>query len=156
MINKKGFTRVEIIIVIVLLFILGAIVYFAVDPFVKMAEDRDNVRRSEVVSLLTAIQKFKMDTSHLPAGLDSNTSTSQVIGLGRNACDLACGAVTTEASCVDLSNDLVGGKYLDSIPTDPRSGNDGNTDYYINLTESGRITVGACDPENANTISVSR
>lgn len=154
--NKSGFTRVEVVIVIVLLFLLGAIVYFAVDPFVRIAEERDNVRRSEVVSVLTAIQKFKMDTSHLPAGLDSNTSTSQVIGLGRTACDLACGGVTTEASCLDLSDDLVGGNYLKSIPSDPRSGNDGNTDYYINLSESGRITVGACDPENANTISVSR
>lgn len=154
--NQKGFTKTEVIIIIVLLMILGAIIWIAVDPFTKVANDRDNIRRSEVVAILNGVLKYKtMNDNELPVGIDDNPTTAQVLGAGTTGCDLTCGAVRAEISCLDLSADLVD-TYLEEIPADPSSGSAANTDYYINVTSSGRILVGACDPERSNTISVTR
>jgi len=154
--NQKGFTKIEIVIILVLLLILGAIIWVAVDPFTRVAQERDNIRRSEVVAILNGVLKYQtMNEKDLPSGIDSNPETVQVLGAGSTGCDLTCGGVRAEIQCVDLSNDLVD-TYLEEIPTDPSSGTPANTDYYLNVNSSGRIFVGACDPELAETITVNR
>ena len=154
--NQKGFTRVEIVIVIVLLLILGAIIWVAVDPATRFATERDNQRRSHVVSILNAVLKYQtMNDGQLPAGIDINAATAQVLGVGTNACDLSCGAAVTAMTCADLSPSLIG-QYLEDIPVDPLSGSAINSDYFINVTATGRILVGSCDPEVSRSISVTR
>ena len=154
--NQKGFTKIEIVIILVLLLILGAIIWIAVDPFTRVAQDRDNIRRSEVVAILNGVLKYKtMNDQQFPEGIDSNPETIQVLGSGTSGCDLTCGAARAEIECLNLDPDLVD-KYLEEIPMDPSSGTPTNTDYYVNVNTSGKLFVGACDPELAETITVSR
>jgi type II secretory pathway pseudopilin PulG len=154
--KQKGFTKVEAVIVVILLLLLGTIIYIAVDPRTRLQNDRDNRRRSEVVAILNAVLKYQtMNNNSVPAAIDANPGTAQVIGVGQSGCDAACGAATTETACADLSPALVDA-YLEEIPYDPTSGSPANTDYYINVTSGGRILVGACDPEISKTISVTR
>lgn len=154
--KQKGFTLIELLIVIVIISILAAIIYVAVDPATRFGDARNARRRAEIVSVLNAILKFQVDNDGtLPTGIDVVTTSSQVLGTAATGCDTTCGAATTVAACLDLSGDLVD-EYLASIPIDPENGTAANTDYYLNRTASGRILIGACDPENAATISVTR
>jgi type IV pilus assembly protein PilA len=155
--NQKGFTLIELLIVIVIISILAAIIFVAIDPATRFGDARNARRRSEVVSILNAVLKYQVDNDgDLPTGIDATVGTSQVLGTAGAGCDTSCGAVgTEEAVCVDLSTPLVD-EYLAAIPTDPNTGTAANTDYYINRTTSGRLLVGACDPENGAVISVTR
>lgn len=154
--TQKGFTLIELLIVIVIISILAAIIYVAVDPATRFGDARNARRRSEVVSILNAVLKFQVDNDGtLPTGIDAVTASSQVLGTAGSGCNTTCTATTTVAACLDMSTDLVD-EYLAAIPIDPSTGTAANTDYYLNRTTSGRILVGACDPENGATISVTR
>lgn len=153
--NQLGFTKVELVITLVLFLVLGGALYFAAQPETGRADGRDARRRSEVVAILNAVLKYQADhDGELPSAIDSDPSTAQVLGTAQNGCSSSCNAMATASACVDLSSDLLG-TYLDSIPYDPKSGDATNSDYYIN-NSSGRIVVGSCDPEESNSISVMR
>jgi hypothetical protein len=154
--NQKGFTKTEVLIIIVLLGILGTIIWVAVDPFERLSQERDNIRRSESVAVLNSVLKYKtVNDGELPQGIDFDANSAQVLGTAGVGCDFTCGAIRTTASCVDLQSDLVD-LYLEEIPSDPKFGDKENSDYYINRTTTGSIVVGACDPELSRTISVTR
>lgn len=154
--KQQGFTLVELLIVITIISILAAIIFVAIDPAKRFSQARNARRWSEVRSILSGLMKYTVDNGGtLPAAIDSTTGTGQVLGTSGTGCSTTCGAITTETSCVDLSPELVD-TYLSSIPLDPATGTAGNTDYYVNKTASGRITIGACDPELSATISVTR
>ncbi len=159
--KQKGFTLIELLVVIVIIGLLAAIIFVAVDPAQRFGDARDARRRAEVVSILNAVLKYQVDhDGDLPADIDATPGTYQILGIDASGCSAACGgflAAAVEDECLDLTDDLVTtGGYLASIPMDPDTGDANNTRYYLNQTTNGRITVGACDPENATAISVSR
>jgi competence protein ComGC len=154
--NQKGFIPIEFLIIIGICAFLISIVFFAIDPTKKFAEARNDRRWEDVSLILEAVLKYDIDHGGtLPDGIDSLSETSQVLGANASGCDAGCSDKTTVAACLDLSNSLVD-KYLTVIPYDPYSGSSAFTDYYINQSASGRIEVGACDPELGATIFVSR
>jgi prepilin-type N-terminal cleavage/methylation domain-containing protein len=156
--TQKGFTLIELLIVIVIISILAAIIFVAVDPATRFADARNARRRSEVVSILNAVLHYQVDNNGtLPSAIDSVATTSQVLGTAGSGCDTTCTATGANdtAACADLTAALVD-EYLATIPMDPLSGVSTNTDYYINKTANGRLLIGACDPENVASITVTR
>jgi len=143
-----GFTLMELIIVIAIISILAAAVFWAINPARRLAEANNAQRWTDVTAILSAVSAYIVDNDgDYPAVIDDNSSTSQVLGTDSGTCDSYCGAVSTVASCINLTADLVDNGYLPTIPTDPKTGDVGNSDYYINKESTGIITVGACDPE---------
>lgn len=153
---SKGFTLLEILLVVAAIAILAGIVILALNPSKQLGDTRNAERRSDVNTLLNAVYQYAIDNNgNLPAAIDDTTGSSQVLGTSGSGCDTTCTATTTVASCTDLTGTLIP-DYIIAIPTDPSTGSATNTDYYINKDANGRIEVGACDPEQSATISVTR
>ena len=159
---KKGFTLIELMVVVVLIVIIMAVVLVAIDPARRFAEARDKTRFSDITSLLEAAKIDLVDNggTFLTAINNLTAGNIAMIGTAGSGCDSdPCPDVTIDdAACVDLGG-FVTEEYLESIPIAP----DGTetysaamTGYYISRAASGVLTVGACESEATATIEISR
>ena len=154
--QRRGFTLLELLVVIGIIGILAAIVIVAINPGRQFAQARNAQRWNDVNALLNGVHQYAVDNNgSLPSGIDSTYQVIGTAGAGGNDPD-TCGAVSAETDTLDLSGVLIP-DYLTAVPADPSTGSDAHTDYYITQdATTGRVTVGACDPDLGVTISVSR
>ncbi len=142
--NLKGFTLVEILVVVALIAILAAITIIAINPAKNFADARNTQRSSDVAEILSAVTQYTGEQGH------------QLSDLGTIP---LCSATPAEigTSDVDLSTRLVP-TYLVAIPFDPSTGDAADTHYTICTTSAsaGRIQITAPDAEAGKTISVER
>lgn len=155
--SKKGFTLIELLIVIAIIAILAAVVFVALDPLSRFQEARDSTRWSDVTAVLDAVRVDQVDNGG--AYVASVTALTDDLYYTIGTCvaggDAGCTAQTTQAACVDLAA-LVTEGYLAEVPMDPSTGTASLTDYYLQRTADGAITVGSCDPEGGSAIEVKR
>ncbi len=144
-IGLKGFTLIELIVVMGILTVLLAIVLVAVNPSRQFSLANNTQRRSDVNALLNAIHQYSADNAgNLPAGI---TSTATNIGTGVGNVDL-CAALTPT--------------YVAQMPTDPTKPKFTScASYDTGYTSSksatnNRVTVGAPNAELGVSISVTR
>lgn len=109
---KKGFTLLEIMLVIAIIGILSAIVVLAVNPSLAIKKTRDAVRYSDIRSLNNAINQYIIDHGHAPY-LQDNCSPAQA--------DPSCFTNEVPKSSPYewklLQEDL--SEYIQNIPQDP-------------------------------------
>jgi prepilin-type N-terminal cleavage/methylation domain-containing protein len=75
---KKGFTLIEILMVVTILSVLAVSVFVALNPVKRLKDAKDARRSSDADTLLTAIHQYIVDNKGaLPTGL----STSMVCPL---------------------------------------------------------------------------
>ena len=119
---NKGFTLLEILLVIAAIGILAAIVLVAINPNRQINQARQAAINSDKNTIEKALQQRLIDTGQYPAGLD---------GTQRRICS---NTITTD--CVDLSGLIP--DYVAAIPSSPTytiaRGNDGRV--YVNTTET--------------------
>jgi prepilin-type N-terminal cleavage/methylation domain-containing protein len=133
---QKGFTLIEILVVIGILAILFTIALVAINPGRQFQQANDTKRRSDVNTVLNAITQYAADNAgNLP--MDISTTPQTVSAAGANIC-----------------TDLVT-RYLAGLPSDPTApGGSGditdcdtvgyNTEYEVYYTgDDHRVTVSA-------------
>lgn len=150
--QQKGFTLMEILLVIGLLAVLAVVVFVALDPAKRFQDTRNARRTTDIQNILSAVHTYVNDSKGtFPAAI---TSTEQQIGTGATgSCAISTGGCSTAANCVDLSTALA--SYLKSIPTDP-NGDDAHTGYSIVRDTNNMVTVRACNAEGGVTVMTSR
>ena|SRR5260370_27707026 len=138
---QKGFTLVELLVVIGILAILLAIVLIAINPARQFALARDTQRQSNVETILNAVNHYMADNKGaLPAGI---TTTAKDI------------TSTVGATNVDLCTALVS-KYVADLPLDPSNGTKtpaGNVCTVAGTTYDTKYTIVQSATDNRVTVS---
>src|SRR3990167_3813192 len=112
--NQKGFTLVEILVVIAILAILAGAVFFALNPTAIFREARNTNRRQDVDAVAAAVRQYVLrDLDGDPAGISSGCSVVTLPVM-----DPTDGIVATEGGPLgDLSVCLA--DYIAAMPTAP-------------------------------------
>ncbi len=159
LINKKGFTFIELLIIIGIIAILAGIVLVAINPAQQISKKNDSERKSEIGTVLSAIYKYQTSTAThgaLPECLLGTTPVATAIpecdnptgpgGVFDGAVELGA---PSDADSYDCSTTLTP-SYLREIPIDPTSTyNTTATGYYVCQDTTGAsamiyvISVGA-------------
>lgn len=151
--KQKGFTLIEILLVIGIIAVLATVVVVALDPVKRFQDARDSRRLSDIQSILNAVQQYIIDNKgDLPQGLDTN---ERQLGTGSSGCAIATNCnVTGDTDCLDIAGSLA--PYLKTMPYDPQNGSEATTHYSIQLDAGNIVTVIACDSTDTTISSVSR
>ena len=144
--NKKGFTLIELIIVIAIIAILAGAIFVAIDPARRIHEAHNARRASDIATILDGVKAYQADHSgtHYFTVAGMSDDSNYLIGTSDSSCIVDC-SVPLQSDCVDLSD--IGTDYLAVIPRDPTDGTDERTGYAIRKDSTGAITVIACESE---------
>ncbi|MEI6221573.1 MAG: type II secretion system protein [bacterium] len=146
--TTKGFTMIELIVVMTVITILFAVLFAAMRPFLRFTQARDGQRWGEIHALLNAVLFYRVDNGgNYPPGV---TTKWQVLGTASAGCDF-CGSLT--ASCLNLQGILTK-RYLPAIPYDPLYGSSSISYYAVRATEEGLVEVRACASEIIENIDI--
>ncbi|HCC22067.1 hypothetical protein A2480_04240 [Candidatus Uhrbacteria bacterium RIFOXYC2_FULL_47_19] len=157
--QQRGFTLTELLVFIAIVGILGAVVFVTIDPLSRFQDSRDSHRSADINAILLAIKTNQIESgSFLPTISRLPVDSVFMIGTASAGCDdqnAVCDtAVTSDASCVDLS-ELVSGGYLESVPVSPDGLGNWTavvTGYTLSISTDGTLTVRACESENTSEI----
>ena len=147
---KKGFTLIEILVVIGIIAILAAVVLVAINPARQFKLARDSQRISNVNAILNAIGQ------NIAEHRGQFTCGATVTDIPTSETNIASASGFDAAPC--LSPD-----YLGTLPFDPSatgahftSAADYDTQYSVARDVNGRVTIKAPATEIGAIISVTR
>ena len=158
----KGFTLIEILLVVSILSIILVVVFAALNPAQRLAEAQDARRWNDVNQLLTAIHECILDNDGTLSSCDltDDNTAREIVNTGiSTSCNAApCDTeVAATGNCADLETELVTTQnYMASLPLDPSGPATDHTGYVVNVN-NGLVTVSSCTLDvDGNVISVSR
>lgn len=147
---KRGFTLIEVLIVIGIIAILSAIVLVAVNPAKNFREAGNAQRSANINAIMNAIGQYTVDhKGTLPPGLGVDF-TSKELG------NVTGGMTDFDDFCNALVPEFIGALPVD--PTEPDQSivesecgmNDKTTKYNIAVS-SGRVTISAPETVDVDT-----
>jgi prepilin-type N-terminal cleavage/methylation domain-containing protein len=141
---QKGFTLLEVLLVVGILSILASIVIFAINPSRNLADTRNAQRWSDVNTILSASYQYAIANNGTIPSTITTTSTE------------VCNTAGTCSGLVDLGVLHAAGRYVVGIPKDPSTATANGSGYNVVKDANGRITVNAPGAESGATISVTR
>ncbi|MEY3471269.1 MAG: hypothetical protein RLZZ223_619, partial [Candidatus Parcubacteria bacterium] len=105
---KKGFTLLEILLVVVFIGILAGIVLIAINPNRQIAQVRDRLRQSDIAKIQQALNQY---------AIDNKGKYPDLTGVLTGTYKEICPEDQVTSNCVDLS--FLIPQYISDIPVDP-------------------------------------
>lgn len=155
--SNKGFTLIEILVVIGIIAVLAAVVLIAINPARQFAQARDSQRSSNVNSIINSIGQRIADCKGTFGGTCGGLTCPALPAAG--AADVTLDITTVAAAgAIDLS--CIAPTYMSAVPFDPQAPSATDTGYDLvieTIAEGGRTTIVAPLTEIATPdISVTR
>lgn len=137
---QKGFSLLEILLVMAIIGILATVLVVAVNPARQLAKARDTERRANLFSILSVVRQYATEHSGELPDTDGDPLTNNF------PTSLTC--IGTAAGCFDLAGAGETGEtivpvYIPEIPKDPKDGTDANTGYLIYVDEYEHLHASA-------------
>lgn len=142
--KKKGFTLIEILVVIGIIAVLAAIVIIAINPARQFAQARNTQRVSNVESILSAIGQRVADNKGIFAGtFGAYTCPALAVSTASSSIVLGAGAVPAGAPVPTINLSCLAPTYVPSFPTDPDTtwSVSPYTGYDVSVDATGRIMI---------------
>ena len=135
--TKKGFTLIEILLVVAIIAILAGIVILAVNPQKQLLDAKNAQRKADVNTIISAVYQSAVDNKGVMPGANVPIAPTAAMEI----CTSSVSATCTAATLADLSSLISSQTYLTSIPVDPAGNVTNGAGYKIQKTANGRITV---------------
>ncbi len=132
--TKKGFTLLELLIVIGILAILSTTVVLVINPAQLLKKARDSQRISDLNTMKTAIAYYVTETPSPSIGTVSNTFSDVATASCFGAASGTQALTTAGLGWIPIDfNGMTGGSPIGSLPTDPNKTAIGATPgrYYV-------------------------
>jgi|SRR3990172_10134018 len=145
--SRKGFTLVELLLVIGIIATLAVVAFVALDPAKRFQDARNAKRLSDIENISSAVVQYVIDNKGaFPPGLDA---TEKQIATSMDTCAIetgGCSVTGNDTDCIDLSASLI--KYFNTVPFEASNGiGPDHSHYSIIKNENNIVTVRACDAE---------
>ena len=147
---KKGFTLIEILLVVAAIGILAGIVILAINPGKQLGDTRNAARFADINTILNAVYQYSIDYD---GGLPGSIPVSDVCNASTQT---ICQTNSSCSGLTDLSDLTDGLIYLVEMPADPTTATATSTNYAIVQTTGGRVIVCAPGAEQGEVIEVTR
>lgn len=142
---RSGFTLIEVILVIGILAVLGAVIFINLNPAHQFSKANNTKRWSAVNSILNAVGQRTADNR----GVFQTGCAAGVIPVSATQMGSGAGNYNIEPCLVPA--------YLPSMPLDPVGGTSAATGYRIQRdATTGRVTVTAPNAELGEAITQTR
>ncbi|MDQ5938639.1 MAG: Type secretion system protein [Patescibacteria group bacterium] len=140
---SKGFTMLELVIIVSIILGLGAAVVIWIDPVERIGAAKQAKRQDDVTVLSVAFSDYaKTHKGALPV-LGTVTTTKKVICNNQTNELLTCDADIEY--CLKIDDADFFNKNITNLPIDPDKSSDSDTGYYIQKDANNNIIIGACD-----------
>jgi type IV pilus assembly protein PilA len=160
--TQRGFTLLEVLLVVAIIAILAGIVIIAINPGKNLGDTRNSQRSADVNTIINGVYQYELDNNgNLPA-VGARTGAVVIPTAPTAAVEICNTSTATCTGLVDLAVLTTAGKYVVAIPKDPQAPTCGTgcgangTGYTIQKDANGRLIVNAMNPEQGKTISVTK
>jgi prepilin-type N-terminal cleavage/methylation domain-containing protein len=154
---SRGFTLLEILLVVAAIAILAGIVIVAINPARQLGETRNAERRVDIRTIMSAIQQFQLKYGNLPTSIPEYDDVASC-NLNKAADEICKTDSTACSDKIDLSALTNNSLFLTAIPIDPQGSQidaDHGTGYGVIVVRStGRVAVCAFQAELDETIVI--
>jgi len=140
--KNKGFTLIEILVVIGIIAILAAIVIVAINPARQFAQARNTQRESDISTILNAIGQKSVDCKGVFDASLATCPTSPACPTVTTVKNISSGGAGTTYDLVCLVPTYI----ASAMPFDPDGGSLTDTLYTIEAVANGRYKV--CAPKH--------
>lgn len=131
----KGFSLIEILVVVALIVILATITIVAINPAKNFRDTRNAQRSADIMQILNAVTQYTSEQGHALSDLGTIATCTAVPGEGTE--------IGTAVGQLNLTGAPLVDEYIVAIPEDPSNKPDTPKFYTICQTSTGRIEVSA-------------